>query len=45
MPSQATAQKYLSTAQAAERWGVHPETIKRLIRDGSLPAYRLKRIL
>ncbi len=42
---QATSPTYLSTAQAAARWGVHPETIKRLIRTGDLPAYRLQRIL
>ena len=31
----------LTTAQAAERLGVHPETLRRMIRDGRLKAIHL----
>lgn len=31
----------VSIAQAAEREGVHPDTIRRRIADGTLPAYRV----
>lgn len=30
----------ISIPQAAQRWGVHPTTIRRRIADGSLTAYR-----
>ena len=33
--------RWLSPSQLARRWGVHPETILRLIRAGRLPALRV----
>lgn len=36
-----TAQKYLSIADAAERLGVVPLTIRRAIRNGDLRGYRI----
>jgi excisionase family DNA binding protein len=32
----------LTVRQAAEVWQVHPETVRRAIRDGSLPAFRAR---
>ena len=36
-------QCFVSPADAAERWGVHQDTIRRLISDGKLTGYRLNR--
>lgn len=36
----------ISVAESAERWNVCTKTIRRLVADGSLPAYRLgKRLI
>lgn len=35
--------KFLNTAEIAERWRVHPETIRRLIREGRLPRLYIAR--
>lgn len=40
-PTTAHAPQPLSIAQAAERAGVSPDTIRRRIADGTLPAYRV----
>lgn len=40
MPSDAPSD-LLTTAQAADYLHVHPETIRRRIRAGDLPAYRM----
>ena len=37
-PSPATPEpKFLNTAEIAARWRLHPETVRRLIREGRLP--------
>lgn len=33
--------RYETIAEAAERIGVHPKTLRRRIAEGKLPAYRL----
>jgi excisionase family DNA binding protein len=38
---QSLSESYLTVAQAAERFSVHPSTIRRWIDRGRLPAYRL----
>lgn len=38
---EAEERPYLSPAQLAQHWGVHVETVRRDIRKGALPAYRL----
>ena len=38
---QATEPKWLTIKQAAEAWGLHPNTIRNLITRGQLKAYRL----
>ncbi len=35
----------VSLADAAERYDVHPRTIRRRIADGTLPAYRIGRLV
>lgn len=35
----------LSTAQAAERLNISPKTVRRLMLDGTLPAYKVGRAL
>lgn len=38
---QITTQDLLTTKQVVEELGVHPETVKRAIREGDLKAYQL----
>lgn len=38
---QITTQDLLTTKQVVEELGVHPETVKRAIREGDLKAYHL----
>jgi excisionase family DNA binding protein len=35
--------KWLSPHTLAQRWGVHKETILRLVRSGELPAHKVNR--
>lgn len=37
-----SASKFISLADAAERYDVNPETIRRRIADGTIPGYQLK---
>lgn len=37
--------RWLSTAEAAERLGIIPRTLYRLIDDGAIPAYRFGRVI
>ncbi len=37
-----TLDQYLTTIDAARRLGVHPETVKRLCRQGDIPASKLR---
>ena len=45
MSREAEISTLYSVRQAAERLGVHPETIRRLIHDGRLEAVRVGRVL
>jgi hypothetical protein len=36
-PAKTGEAKYLSTAAVAARWHLHPETVRRLVREGRLP--------
>lgn len=36
-----TNPKYLSSEQLHERWGFHAESIRRMIREGRIPATRI----
>lgn len=41
-----TTDAYLTTCQLAKRWCFHPESIRRMLREGKLPAIRMgKRVL
>ena len=33
--------QFLSPSQLHERWGFHPESLRRMIREGRLPAIRI----
>ena len=37
--------KYLSSTDVCQRWQFHPESIRRMIRQGRLPAIRIGRRL
>jgi excisionase family DNA binding protein len=40
--AQRYAPEFRTIAQAAAEFGVHPDTLRRCIREGTLPAYRLR---
>ena len=43
--SDESAMRWVGTPEAAERLGIVPRTLYRLIDEGSLPAYRLGRVI
>lgn len=38
-------EQFLSPAQLHERWSMHPESVRRILRQGRLPAIRIGRRL
>ena len=45
MPAVGDQVRWLGTTEAAERLGVVPRTLYRLIDEGQLPAYKLGRVI
>ena len=45
MSTKVTSRALVSIAEAAERYDVHPRTLRRRIADGTLTAYRVGRLV